>query len=168
MATLRRWGRVHSAYAVFKLKLVQIPAQDALTQATPVWKRQEGSKNLQRIPTPWGLLGGQYKAFQAIFEILQRKDSENCPDFGHKYQFLCQNMSLKASNPKMIVQNVACNEKMHIFFNFGSILSTIVDFSFFHFVFPSHVCHKKLKSKIVDKIKPKLKKMCIFSLQATF
>ena len=97
---------------------------------TPVWKRQEGSKNLQRIPTPWGLLGGQYKAFQAIFEILQRKDSKICPDFGHKYQFLCQNMSLKASNPKMIVQNVACNEKMHIFFNFGLILSTILDFSF--------------------------------------
>ena len=30
---------------------------------TPVWKRQEGSKNLQMIPPPWGLLGGQYKAF---------------------------------------------------------------------------------------------------------
>ena len=55
------------------------------TLVTPVWKCQEGSKNLQRIPTPWGLQGGQYKAFWAIFEILQRKDSETYPDFGHKY-----------------------------------------------------------------------------------
>ena len=59
------------------------------TLATPIWKCQEGSKNLQRIPTPWGLLGGQYKAFYAIFKILQCKNSETCPDFRDKSQFLC-------------------------------------------------------------------------------
>ena len=100
---------------------------------TPVWKRQEGSKNLQRISTPWGLLGGQYEAFQAIFEILQHKYSETSPDFHRKNKLLCQNMSLKASNPLMIVQHVAWNNKIHNFFKLGAILFTIVDFSIFHF-----------------------------------
>ena len=123
---------------------------------TPVWKCRQGSKNLQRIPTPWGLPGDQYKAFQAIFEILQRQDSKTCPGFCREYQFLCQNMSFKASNTKMMVQNVAWNEKIHIYFKFGVISFTIVDFSIFHFVLPSCVCHKEPKSTIMDKIAPNL------------
>ena len=61
--------------------------------------------------TTWGILGSQYIAFETIFEILQRKDSETCHDFRHENQSLCQNMSLEASNPKMIDKNVALNEK---------------------------------------------------------
>ena len=124
---------------------------------TPVWKRREGSKNLQSIPTPWGLLGDQYKAFQAIFEILQRQDSETCPDFLCENQLFCQNMSLKTSNPKMIIQNVTRNEKIHIYSQFGAILSIVVDFSFLWQTQDGSTKWKILKSTIVNEITPNLK-----------
>ena len=62
-----------------------------------------GVKKGTKDANPLEPTGGQYEAFEAIFEILQCKDSETCPYFCHRYQFLCQNMSFKASNTKMMV-----------------------------------------------------------------
>ena len=61
-----------------------------------------------------------------------------------------------ASNPKMIIQNVAWNKKMHIYSKFGAILFTIVNFIIVHFVLPYRGCHKNLISTIVNEIAPNL------------
>ena len=71
-------------------------------------------------------------------------------------QFLSQNMSLEASNPEMIVLNVAWYEKIHTYSKFGAILSTMVNSSIFHFVYPSCDWRKKLKFTIVNEIAPNL------------
>ena len=67
-----------------------------------------------------------------------------------------QNMSSKASNPKMIVQNVAWNRKIHFFSKFGVISFTIVDFSISHLVFL--LCFpQKARITIMDKKAPNWK-----------
>ena len=87
---------------------------------------------------------------------MQRKDSKTCPDLCRQSLFLCQNMSLEALNPKMMVENVAWNEKIHIYSKFGAILFTIVNFSFLRQTRDGNTKWKMRKFTIVDEFAPDL------------